>query len=167
MKSIIHQFTSRESGPLVQFIKYGICGGIATLVHVTIFFLIASMVLPALTDTDLTVRLLRHIGVCVTLADEAVRARNAMIDNFISFIFSNLTAYLMNIMWVFKPGRHSRIVEIGMFYAVSGVSMAIGTVVMGALIKSFGLTTTVAFGANVVTSVLINYVMRKFVIFKG
>jgi len=167
MKTFMQQFTGRESGPLVQFVKYGLCGGIATMVHVTIFFLAAAMIFPALSGTDQAARFLGQIGVSVTIVDETVRARNAMIDNVVAFIFSNLVAYLLNIIWVFKPGRHSRIVEIGMFYVVSGTSIAIGTVMMGVLIRTFGISTTMAFGANVVTSVLINYAMRKFVIFKG
>ena len=167
MKTITQQFTGRESGHFVQFIKYGICGGIATLVHVTVFFLAAARIFPALTDVDHAARLLGHLGVSVTIVAETVRARNAMIDNFIAFIFSNLVAYILNIFWVFKSGRHNRIVELGLFYAVSGTSIAIGTVMMGVLIRTLGITTTLAFGANVVTSVLINYAMRKFVVFKG
>jgi putative flippase GtrA len=54
-----------------------------------------------------------------------------------------------------------------LFYLVSGVSMAIGTALMGLLIRRFHLLTTYAFGTNLVTAVMINYVMRKFVIFAG
>jgi putative flippase GtrA len=68
---------------------------------------------------------------------------------------------------VFHRGRHHWLLEIGLFYAVSGVSLVIGTTLQTALIGHFGLTTTVAFGANLVTALLINYAMRKFVIFKG
>jgi putative flippase GtrA len=38
---------------------------------------------------------------------------------------------------------------------------------MGVLIKSFGITTTHAFAANVVAALMINFVMRKKVVFKG
>ena len=85
----------------------------------------------------------------------------------IAFMFSNLTAYLINIAWVFESGRHNRIIEIGFFYLVSGISMVIGTALMGFLIDRLGIATTLAFGANILTSLVFNFVLRKFLIFKG
>jgi putative flippase GtrA len=82
-------------------------------------------------------------------------------------VVSNLVCYLINIAWVFEPGRHHWLVEISLFYLVSGISFAIGTGLQTWLIAQFGLQTTLAFGANLVTALLINYAMRKFVIFKG
>jgi putative flippase GtrA len=164
MAGLIEQLRGRQAGPAVQFVKYGISGAVATAVHISIFSAMAWLVLPALTDREWVVRLL-HLSV-PDLTD-AVRARNAAVDNFVAFLFSNLTAYLLNIIWVFHRGRHHWIVEIGLFYAVSGLSMVIGTTLQTALIARFGWTTTVAFAANLVTALLINYAMRKFVIFKG
>ena len=164
MQHIIRQFTSKEHGPLVQFIKYGIGGGAATAVHVVIFYTMASVVFPALTADDLAVRLL---GFPVAEIDDALRARLTALDNFIAFLFSNFVAYIINIKWVFEDGRHSRSVECLMFFAVSGISIAVGTGIAWGLIRWFGLTTTVAFISNIVASVMINYAMRKFVIFKG
>ena len=34
----IEQFKGVEAGPLVQFVKYGISGGLATFVHIVIFY---------------------------------------------------------------------------------------------------------------------------------
>jgi putative flippase GtrA len=164
MQNFLRQFKGRQHGPLVQFIKYAIAGAIATAVHVSVFYFCALKVLPALNQRDVLVGLLHlHAG---TVSD-AIRARNSVIDNVIAFIFSNLTAYLINIVWVFESGRHNRVVEIGFFYLVSGISTAIGSALMGFLIREFSITTTVAFGANVVVSLLINFVLRKYVIFKG
>jgi len=78
-----------------------------------------------------------------------------------------LVSYLLNIFWVFESGRHNRIIEIGLFYLVSGVSMGVGTALMGFLIGQFDMQTTYAFTANLVSAVLINFAMRKFFIFKG
>lgn len=164
MRSFLKQFKGHEHGPLVQFIKYGIGGGIATVVHITIFYLAAAFVLPALTADDIAVRLL---GLPSAELGDAIRARHTVADNFIAFIFSNLSAYLVNIYWVFEPGRHSKRVEIALFYAVSGTSIAVGSGIAWVLVNKFGLTTTVAFSANIFASVMINYVMRKFVVFKG
>lgn len=164
MQSILKQFTSKEHGPLVQFIKYGIGGAAATTVHIVIFSLMAWLVLPALTSRELVVRL---FDLQVPEIPDAVRAQRAAIDNVVAFLFSNLTAYLINILWVFKRGRHHWAVEILFFYAVSGVSLLIGTLLQTWLIQHYGLTTTVSFGANLVTALVINFAMRKFVIFKG
>jgi putative flippase GtrA len=84
-----------------------------------------------------------------------------------AFIISNFVAYVLNIYWVFVPGRHHWMVEIGLFYLVSGVAIAIGTAVMGFLIRRFGMLTTYAFASNLFAAVMINYAMRKFVIFNG
>jgi len=162
--NIIRQFTGREAGPLVQFIKYGISGGIATATHIVVFHIAAWKILPALQEEDTAVRLL---NLSVQTMCDAARARNAMIDNGIAFILSNFVAYILNILWVFKPGRHHWLMEIGLFYLVSGISIVIGTSIMGFLIGHYGMSTTVAFLANLVTALLINFAMRKFVIFKG
>ena len=164
MKHILKQFAGREHTPFIQFIKYVICGGIATVVHIGLFYAGAYKLLPAISAQDPVARAL-HLSV-VPVSD-AVRARNSMLDNGAAFLFSNLTAYLLNILWVFKPGRHHWLLEIGLFYLVSGISMVIGSALMGFLIHHFGMLTTLAFSANVVVSFLINFVLRKYVIFKG
>ena len=164
MPPLLKQFSSRDHTPFVQFIKYGICGCIATGVHIGLFYVCAYNLMPALSAQDPVARAL-HLTV-VPVSD-AVRARNSMIDNGAAFVFSNLTAYLLNILWVFKPGRHHWIVEIALFYLVSGVSVVIGSSVMGWLIHQFGTLTTLAFSANVIVSFMINYALRRFVIFKG
>ena len=164
MRSFLRQFKGRQHGPLVQFIKYAIAGGIATAVHISLFYFCAVKLLPALNHNDALAGLF-HLR--VSEVSDVVRARNSVIDNLVAFIFSNLTAYLINITWVFESGRHNRVLEIGLFYLVSGISVVVGSTLMGVLIGRFGVTTTVAFGANVLTSLMINFVLRKSVIFKG
>ncbi|MCP4051357.1 MAG: hypothetical protein GY730_11715 [bacterium] len=161
--SIIEQLAGRESGFIIQFIKYGIAGGIATLSHIVLFHLISWRALPALQQNDLFVRI---FNISVTDIADAVRSRNSMINNFIVFVFSNFIAYSINIYWVFTPGKYIWFIEIALFYMVSGVSVFTGTLLMGYLIKRYGLRTTYAFTANLVVAVLINYAMRKLVIFK-
>ena len=148
-----------------QFVKYAISGGVATGVHLAVFYAMALWVLPALAADDPALRLL-GLGSPAAVGD-AIRARRAAIDTTVAFLISNLVAYLMNIIWVFQRGRHSWAVEIGMFYLVSGISLLIGTVLQTALILQGGVSTTWAFGANVVVSLAINFAVRKFWIFKG
>ena len=153
-----------EAGPLVQFIKYGISGGLATFVHIVIFHLFAWNIFPSLQENDLFIIIL---GISVAEVDVATRSLNSMLSNGTAFIFSNMVAYILNVFWVFKSGRHHRIIEIGLFYLVSGVSVVIGTSLMGFLIRYYGMQTTYAFSVNIVSAVMINYGMRKFYIFKG
>jgi putative flippase GtrA len=75
--------------------------------------------------------------------------------------------YILNRLFVFKPGRHRWVVEFLLFFSVSGVSAALGTALQSVLIGRYGIETTPAFGANILCALLINYAMRKFVIFKG
>jgi putative flippase GtrA len=164
MRAFLRQFKGQDHTPLVQFIKYGIAGAMATLVHTVVFFLCAWIALPALGADDPLVRLL---GVQPHIAAAELRARYATYDNLIAFVFSNLTAYLINIFWVFEGGRHHRLVEICMFYLFSGISLAVGTSLQWVLIHHLNIATSYAFISNIFVSLLINYATRKFVVFKG
>lgn len=187
MAAILKQFTQREASPLVQFIKYSICGGGAVTAHIIVFFLLSWLVIPALNAEDVFVKFF-NLG--YTPISDAIRARNAMINNALAFLLSNLVAYLLNILWVFESGRcyppldwaldkigvihratlrvcAHRTVEVALFYAVSGIAMTIGTFLMGAMINQWHFTTTVAFGAQCVIAAMINFALRKFMIFKG
>ena len=165
MQNLIRQFRGKEHGAFVQFIKYGIAGGLATAVHIGCFYIMAGFILRALTADD---PMVKFIGLPIMEeADEAARSRLAVINNFVAFLFSNFAGYIINVKWVFEGGRHQKHVEMLLFFVVSGTSVAIGSAITYALIEWYDFTTTVGFVANVVASVLINYVMRKFVIFKG
>ncbi|MCZ6625672.1 MAG: GtrA family protein [Deltaproteobacteria bacterium] len=161
---MIDQFLGNEAGNLVQFIKYSISGGVATLTHIIVFHLVAWKIFFALQANDWFVKFL---NLPVQELDDSTRSRNSMIGNGMAFMISNLVAYLINIYWVFVPGRHHWMIEIGLFYLVSGVALTIGTVIMGFLIRRFGMLTTYAFGSNLVAALMINYAMRKFFIFNG
>ncbi len=160
----IEQLKKSEASPLIQFIKYGIAGCIATSVHIIIFHILAWKIFPALQGGDLFVVLL---DVSYQEVDISTRSLNSMLSNGAAFICSNMVAYIINIYWVFKPGRHNKLIEIGLFYLVSGISVALGTSLMGFLISYYNMQTTYAFTANIFTAVLINYAMRKFYIFRG
>jgi putative flippase GtrA len=99
--------------------------------------------------------------------DESLRSRNFVIDSVVTFLFSNLTAYVLNVLWVFEPGRHRRMVEVALFYAVSTASMGVGTFLGWFLISIFGLSTTASYLAKMFSSLLINFLCRKFIVFKG
>lgn len=162
--SLLSDFLSRDASPLVQFIKYALAGGVATATHIFVFFLIGFFLFPCVNKDDILVRLLRLTAPEV---DEGKRSRHAVYSNICAFFVSNTVCYIINRLFVFQPGRHSMPVEFILFFAVSAVSVGLGTAVMGELIKRFKMQTTYAFGANLVCSLAINYVMRKFFVFNG
>ncbi|MBE0584550.1 MAG: GtrA family protein [Desulfofustis sp.] len=153
-----------DHNTIVQFIKYALAGGLATAFHIVVFHLLAWKCFPALQPNDHAVRLLR---LDIREINDYQRARNSMISNTAAFLIANMVAYVTNILWVFERGRHSFLVEIVLFYLVSGISVVLGTTLMGILIKRFGMLTTYAFTTNIVTAVMINYAVRKFFIFQG
>ena len=164
MIALLKKHLSHDAHPLVQFIKYGIAGGLATATHITAFFLCGLFFLPCLTQDDILVRLL---GLTAPSISESTRVWNAGICNSIGFVIANAFCYALNRLFVFRPGKHHWSVEFLLFFAVSGISWAIGTTIQTVLIKYQGVQTTLAFGANIGCALLINYAMRKFVIFKG
>ncbi|MBI3987497.1 MAG: GtrA family protein [Lentisphaerae bacterium] len=164
MNRILQQFFQREASPPIQFIKYAICGAVATGTFVGLFYALSWRLLPALTPDDPLVKLL---GATLPPIEAAVRERHFIVNNLVAFLVANLVAYISNILWVFIPGRHHWALEIGLFYLVSGASWLIGTTLGWVLIHYLGARTTIALVCEVAASALINFVMRKFVIFKG
>jgi putative flippase GtrA len=161
---IVYQLAGNNVENVLQFIRYGISGCIATATHILIFHLVAWKVFFALQADDWLVRLL---SLPTHELDDTTRSRNSMIANGIAFVISNLVAYLINIYWVFVPGRHYWILEMAMFYLASSAALVIGTALMGFLIRRCGTLTTYAFGSNIFASLMINYAARKFFIFNG
>ncbi|MFO7536357.1 MAG: GtrA family protein [Kiritimatiellia bacterium] len=151
---------------LVQFVKYGMSGVVATAVHLVVFYAMAIAVFPALTPVDPFFKI-PGMAAFAPVGETLFRLRNVVLSNSVAFVISNLSAYLLNIFFVFKAGRHHRVLEIALFYLVSGVSWFIGTLLQAWLIAHFDLSTTVATGAYMATSLLINFVLRKYFIFKG
>lgn len=164
MHDILQQFLQREASPLVQFIKYAIGGGVATSVDMLVFFLVAWRLLPALREDD---PLVTRLHLSVRPVDEVTRSRRFIIITGIAFIFSNLTAYLINILWVFQPGRHAWYIEVALFYAVSGISVLIGTFLGWSLIRFMHFSTTASYIGKLMAALLINYVCRKYFVFNG
>lgn len=156
------QFLRPDSGPWSQFIKYAVAGGVATGVHVGIFYVLSIAVLSALRPDD---PVARFLGLRIEPFAETIRVVNATINNWLAFLVANLIAYLLNIAMVFRAGRHARWLEILMFYGVSAISVFFGTALMGLLIQRFGIHTTPAFGANILTSLMLNFLVRKYLIF--
>ncbi|MCX6992231.1 MAG: GtrA family protein [Kiritimatiellaeota bacterium] len=163
MKQILHQFAGRKAHPVIQFIKYGISGGIVTIFSMAVFAILTWKVFPSLQENELIVRLLK---LHVEPIDEIVRARNYAYCQIIVFMLANLVCYFINIAWVFEPGRHSRRKELFLFYVVSLISFVAGTALGTGLIAFFNAGAVTAYVANMIAAVLINFAGRKYYIFK-
>ena len=164
MLSNLKQQLGHDVHPLVQFIKYGIIGGVATAIHIVGFYLSGYLFFPCFKPDDIV---FATLNLSVDAIPEATRAFNAGVCNAIAFVIANVVCYILNRQFVFKPGRHHWVVEFLLFFSVSALCIAIATAVQTALIVKWGMQTTFAFLINITISLAINFVMRKFVVFKG
>jgi putative flippase GtrA len=161
--NILKQFITNKDHTGIQFFKYAACGCFALTVDMLVSFLIAWLWLRALKGTELFVKLF-HVQ--CTAVPEETRTFNFIIGSIIAFVISNLVAYILNVLFVFKAGKHSRLKEIGLFYAVSGVSIGIG-VALGALVVWMNFSYDWSYVTKALSAAMINYVVRKKIIFKG
>jgi len=148
----------------IQFAKYAACGGLAFITDIIVFYLLAVFVFPALTQDDIFVKLM---NLDVEPVTEQLRLRNFWIGKTFSFTVANLVAYTLNVLFVFKGGKHRVHHEIALFFAVSFTAFLLGTWSGDLLIRFFGIQTTVSNLTAVISAALINYGGRKFIIFHG
>ena len=161
---MLEHLLSSDTHWLLQFVKYSLLGGLATLTDMLVFYSLSWKLVPALKSDDLLLRLLRRESAPV---DELKRGRNFIINTAIAFIFSNLVAYITNMLWVFGPGRHAWYVEVGLFYSVSLISVGIGTYLGWAMIHYLKFSTTSSYLGKLIAALLVNFVCRKFIIFRS
>ena len=161
-REAVRQFfgNGASAHPAVQFLKYGFVGGLATAVNVAAVFLFCWKVFHCITPDDPFVRLFG-------LVDETARARLTNWAYVCAFPISNAFCYALNRMFVFVPGRHGAVREFAEFLTASAIALAAGMAASWILIHGFGAWTSVGILANLVSAVLINYALRKFVVFKG
>jgi putative flippase GtrA len=143
---------SLDSPVSVQFLKYVVFGGIASIVHLGIFAGLSHTVFPA------------HDYLAVGELAGALKQRNAIISNLFAFPVAASVNYLFNIAFIFTAGRHSRIREFTLFFVVSLASLAAG-LLCGPFLISHGLNPWIAQGGLMVSSTLVNFLCRKFFVF--
>ena len=145
----------KESPFLVQFLKYGLCGFIAFITHNGVAFWLSRTVFPAMPG----------------LPDAAGLSQDALGDNqayanWLALGVSNIVAYVTNVLWVFTGGRHHRVIEFLIFTAINVVSGAAGIFAGPMLRGVLGTSWWLAQASLIVTSALVNFVCRKFLVFK-
>ncbi len=135
-----------------QFVKYGLCGGLGAF---TMFGVVAII----------------HFGypdfVDAKQLTQAELLRNTNIINTLAFIPSNIVTYFLNRSFVFNSGRHSTWVEFWSFMAIAFISFLAGTAGTAFVMKSFEVPSIVGTLAFTVPSVLVNFICRKYVVFKN
>ena len=166
---LVRKFLSHEAGPFAQFVKYGAIGVMATCVQTGVFYVLAATCLKCLTADDWAVKWLGLPSVAFT-GEEAWYASRGMIAaaaTAVGFVIANIFCWLMNRWFVFKSGKFKWHVELAMFFGASTLATLIALGLMKLIIDQFGLMTTLAVVVEVVVSFLVNFFIRKFVIFKG
>ena len=161
---MVRRFLSHESGPLAQFVKYGAIGVMSTIVQMVGFYILAATCLKCLGSDDWAVRLVGLPSVEIT---DGVRAFRAAVATAAGFTLANIFCWLMNRLFVFRPGRFRWYVEFGLFFSVAALATVVALGVQSLLIKYAGLMTTAAVIVEIVVSFFFNFFIRKFVIFKG
>ena len=153
---------------LWQVVKYGLIGAFATAINFVVAEACAAYVWPCLTANDLLVKWgVFGLTDATYLVSDSVRATRAVGCNLVGFCVANFVCWLLNRKFVFTPGRHSVFAEFAYFFAGSGFAIACGSAAIWALVKFQGMQTTYSFLVNVGVSVAVNFVVRKFFVFKG
>lgn len=161
---MVRRFLSHDSGPFAQFVKYGVIGVLSTCVQMIGFYLLAATCLKCLGADDWAVRFL---GLPSVEVSDGLRAFRAAVATAGGFTVANIFCWIMNRLFVFKPGKFRWYVEFLMFFGVAALATVVALGVQSLLIKYFGMMTTAAVIVEVVASFLMNFFVRKFVIFKG
>ncbi len=162
----LHDYLSRKDCPYTQFVKYVGTGVIAVVVDSFIFYLMAWLVLPCLKSGDPVVSILEMLGFAIQPVDPDTLIRNFWIIKVCCFIAANVAVYILNILYVFESGRHKRHHEVMLFFLISLGVFLVGTWVGSILIGEFGWHITYTYIVMLTVSVLANYSLRKFVVFK-
>lgn len=147
---------------MLQFLRYGVCGGIATVADGFVFFLAAWLLFPALTGQD---QLVQFFGITINNASEESRAMNFMLANTLAFILSNFVAYVLNTLFVFKSKKERRNKEITSFYLLSTIVACLSIGLSMVMMKFLFLSTSLAYCIKVIFSVMVNFVARKKYVF--
>lgn len=157
LPTIWRALLQRDAHPLLQFFKYGMCGAMAATMHNGIMLAFSLTLFPA------------GSGMLVDgqpITDE-LRSHNLVLNNALAWPFGTVVAYWLNILFVFTPGRHSKMMEMVLFWIISAIGFFPGALVVKWLAEGCGFSSTFSQLGFVFTSVIVNFLCRKFVIFKG
>lgn len=181
--TIWRRLRAREMPWMVQLMVYGLCGVLATVVSVGQVVILSKTLIPAyegmlIEPSSAIIRFISsllpgHAELVVEaekngfVLSDTLRAKHLLVNNTIAFVTTNVFVYWMNVMFVFKRGRHNPWVEFLWFTVINGVSFGLSQIAGPWLVHRFGITTNLAILTNTLFAVAINFVARKFFVFKG
>ena len=140
---MVRRFLSHDSGPFAQFVKYGAIGVLSTCVQMIGFYLLAATCLKCLGADDWAVRFL---GLPSVEVSDGLRAFRAAVATAGGFTVANIFCWVMNRLFVFKPGKFRWYVEFLMFFGVAALATVVALGVQSLLIRYFGMMTTAEIG---------------------
>ena len=161
----VHAFLQHKDCVYTQAIKYIFCGGISVVVDQAVFYLLAWLVLPILPPDDPFSKFIGLFGFHVRNIDQDRFYLNYWMIKAICFIASNTVVYLLNVLFVFRSGRHKRSVEIAMFFGFSLLQFFyiwLG----GVLMTQYAWKPTYANISMLILGIITNYIARKKIVFK-
>lgn len=164
-------FLSNKRTGMVQFVKYGGVGAFCTLMNVVLTMWLSASVLMCIPPEDSHKEL--FFGMAIDLPHVSadfpkwVRITYFAINSTIGFLVSNIACWLLDRIFVFRPGRHKTSRELAYFVAVSGVALGVGQAVQAALMYFAEASSWTSLGANILAALSINFAARKFFVFKG
>ena len=142
------EFLNNKHNILVQFIKYAMAGVVGAATFVVIFTALNETVLPA--DASLA---------------GATRGWNFFFSNSIAFVLSSFVSYLANRTWVFQSGRHTRGREFALFVGIGAIAFVISTPLGSWIVAHYPVSEYIIFVLLVVSSAMINFLGRKYIVF--
>lgn len=151
LPTLLRLFHSKDAPPAIQFLKYGVSGVGALIVHTSVYLALIYLVWPHLNDPAM---------------DDWQRAKSTFAPTAIAFLFSNAFVYWLNMKWVFTQGRHAPVKEFLLFTIVNLPGALTGTLAQAGLVYFLHWPKWAALAGFILPNVLINFVCRKFFIFK-
>lgn len=165
--SNLSKFLHNKRSIHAQFIKYLFCGGITFVVDVAVFYAMAWLVLPSLRADDPFGAIIGLFGGNIKMVSEDTLLRNFVANKVVAFLASNTAAYITNVLFVFRGGRHQRFKEVGLFYLLSTISFLVFTWLSRFLIGNFGWQVSWSYFFVFACAMVANFTMRKRFVFKG
>ena len=159
---VFNYFNINNNDIKKQFLLYFLCGCIAASVDTIVFYSFAIYVLPAITEGDVV---FRFLGGHISIADVEVQRRNFIYCSIIAFIFSNVSAYLLNIKYVFISKKTYWYREVVLFLCISLVSIFLG-INAGTIMLKLNAGTTLSYLIKLLTSLCFNFLGRKYLVFR-
>ncbi len=159
-------FLQNKDSFVGQVFKYILCGSFAVAIDFVIFYLLGVTVFPCLRATDPIARLLAMLGYSVLEVSAEELERNYWIVKVICFLLVNTVVYTLNRLFVFKPGRHRKSMEILLFFGAA-LFQFLFIWLGGILILVYKWEVTYSNITMLAASLMVNFLIRKKVVFKG